>query len=66
MSDKKVKILIKKSGEVEISTEGFKGDECLKASEPYLNALGTVKERKLTEDFYEQPTRANHQSKVNQ
>lgn len=37
---KKIEIIILPTGEVKMQAHGFKGRECLKASEPFRKALG--------------------------
>ena len=58
MPEQKVKVKIKRdgSGEMDIKLEGFLGDNCTDLEE-LENSLGTVQERKPTEErhLYENP-----------
>ena len=45
-------------GEVRIETHGLKGKTCVNETEALERALGTVKEREKTSEYYQQPTTA--------
>jgi len=50
---KKVEIIILPTGEVKMQAHGFKGRECLKATEPFRRALGIKDEAIIpTADMY--------------
>lgn len=51
---KKIKVRINNEGEVQVSTEGFKGPECLAATRGLENALGVVENNRPTPEMYEQ------------
>lgn len=50
---KQIKILVDESGEVEITTTGFKGQACEKATAELEKALGVVSKRKRTPEFFQ-------------
>ncbi len=56
MLRKELEINIGPDGEVEIVTHGFKGPECLEAVRPFENAIGEVRHRELTSEYYERQT----------
>jgi hypothetical protein len=47
-------IEIAKDGSLKIKTEGFKGSDCEAELKPIESALGKVKDRKRTADYYAQ------------
>ena len=50
---KKIVFIISETGEVSLEAQGFKGRECLKASEPFRKALGIPDEAvEPTRDMY--------------
>ncbi len=51
---KRIEVRITKTGEVEIATEGYKGAECLKATEQLEKALGSKVSDKMTEEYKQQ------------
>jgi hypothetical protein len=51
---KQVIIEITTTGEVKIEGKGFKGAECEKATKALEEALGAVKDRKKSPDYYAQ------------
>lgn len=52
---KKMRILIKKDGKTEIRVEGGQGDNCLSFTKAVEQALGTVEQRELCPEYYEEP-----------
>ncbi len=48
----KIIIRITRDGEVKIEAKGYKGEGCLKATEPFERAFGDVKKRELKESYY--------------
>ncbi len=55
MSNEKVIIDIDKSGGVQVSADGVKGDSCTLLTRDSANALGTVTSDKPTDEMYETP-----------
>jgi hypothetical protein len=51
---KELIIEIGPDGEVKIKTEGFKGTECEEELKPIEKALGEVKSRTRTSEYYQQ------------
>ena len=49
---KTIIVEIDKTGGVKIETQGFSGEECLKATENIKKALGMEQERQLTAEYY--------------
>lgn len=47
-----IKIKVSPSGQIELLTEGFTGESCKSASEPFEKALGTKKSDKPTDDMF--------------
>ncbi len=44
---------IDEHGDVQVKTDGFKGDSCDVAMKPFERSLGKVTNRKHTNEFYE-------------
>ncbi len=53
---KELIIEISPDGEVKIKTEGFKGTECEEELKPIEKAVGKVKSRTKTSEYYQQNT----------
>jgi len=54
MADKtELEVFISPEGEVRILTHGLKGESCLEETEVLEKAVGTVKSREKTREFYE-------------
>jgi acylphosphatase len=51
-----VKVYIRPNGEVEISVEGVKGNQCVKLTEFLEKELGEVTTRELKPTYYEKAT----------
>lgn len=59
MADKiEIELLFTPDGEVRIETRGLKGKTCMDETEALERAVGTVKEREKTSEFYQQPAAA--------
>ncbi len=50
-----IELLFTPDGEVRLETRGLKGKTCLDETESLERALGTVKERQKTSEYYQQP-----------
>jgi hypothetical protein len=50
-----IELLFTPDGEVRLETRGLKGKTCLDETESLERALGTVKERQRTSEYYQQP-----------
>ncbi len=50
-----IELLFTPDGEVRLETRGLKGKTCLAETESLERALGTVKERQKTSEYYQQP-----------
>lgn len=59
-----LKIEIRPDGSVEILVEGYKGPDCEKLTKFLEEELGSVAERKHTEEYYEQPAEDQEQVKL--
>lgn len=53
-----IEIVFTPEGEVRLSTRGLKGKTCLAETEALERALGTVKERERTSEYYQQAATA--------
>jgi len=53
-----IEVIIGTDGEVRIVTHGLKGQACLAETKELESALGTVKEREKTREFYMQQEKA--------
>jgi hypothetical protein len=53
-----IELLFTPDGEVRIETRGLKGKTCMDETEALERAVGTVKEREKTSEFYQQPAAA--------
>ncbi len=51
---KKMKITIDREGKTSINVEGARGEECLEFTNLVEKAVGELKERKLTDDYYKE------------
>ena len=51
---KELEIIITPDGDVQITTIGIKGEACLEEVRPLQEALGYVKQRQLTSEFYQE------------
>lgn len=62
MAKRAIIIRVSEDGEVVVEAEGYKGDECLKATELFERALGIPDESKRTfkEEFYQEETGEEH------
>lgn len=57
MADKiEIELLFTPDGEVRLKTRGLKGKSCMEETESLERAIGTVKEREKTSEYYQQPT----------
>lgn len=56
---KEIKVHIAKDGAVKIETSGFTGEACKDATKALEKALGTVDNRKYTDEYYTQNTATN-------
>ncbi len=50
-----IELLFTPDGEVRLETRGLKGKTCLAETESLERALGTVKDRQKTSEYYQQP-----------
>jgi len=50
-----IELVFTPEGEVRLQTRGLKGRTCLAETESLEKALGTVKERERTSEYYQQP-----------
>jgi hypothetical protein len=53
-----IELLFTPDGEVRVKTRGLKGKTCMDETESLERAVGTVKEREKTSEFYQQPAAA--------
>jgi hypothetical protein len=51
-----IELVFTPEGEVRLETRGLKGKTCLAETESLERALGTVRERTKTSEYYQQPT----------
>lgn len=58
MEKEELEITIDATGQVNIKVVGAKGGKCLEITKPIEEALGQVKVREMSPEFYEQPTDA--------
>ena len=57
MADKtEIELLFTPEGEVRVVTHGLKGKTCLTETEALEKAIGTVKTREKTSEYYQQAT----------
>jgi hypothetical protein len=50
-----IELLFTPDGEVRLETRGLKGKTCLAETESLERALGNVKDRQKTSEYYQQP-----------
>lgn len=55
MDKEELEITIDANGKVSIKVAGAKGGQCLAITKPIEEALGEVKLREMTPEYYEQP-----------
>lgn len=55
MDKEELEITIDANGKVNIKVAGAKGGKCLDITKPIEEALGEVKVREMTPEYYEQP-----------
>ncbi|MBP2634843.1 MAG: hypothetical protein H6Q72_750 [Firmicutes bacterium] len=55
MEKEELEITIDATGQVSIKVAGAKGGKCLDITKPIEEALGQVKVREMSPEFYEQP-----------
>lgn len=56
MADKiEIELVFTPQGEVRLETRGLKGKTCLTETEALEKALGTLKDRTRTSEYYQQP-----------
>ncbi|WP_425059581.1 hypothetical protein SCACP_01720 [Sporomusa carbonis] len=55
MDKQELEITIDTNGKVSIKVAGAKGGQCLDITKPIEEALGEVKVREMTPEYYEQP-----------
>ena len=60
MESKELKVYIKPNGDVEISVEGVKGNECVRLTEFLEKGLGEVTTRELKPAYYEKAMEKAH------
>jgi hypothetical protein len=53
-----IELLFTPEGEVRMKTRGLKGKTCMEETESLERAIGTVKEREKTSEYYQQPAAA--------
>jgi hypothetical protein len=53
-----IELVFTPEGEVRLETRGLKGKTCVTETESLERALGTVKERTRTSEYYQQPAEA--------
>jgi hypothetical protein len=58
MDKEELEITIDAHGQVSIKVAGAKGGKCLDITKPIEEALGQVKVREMSPEFYEQPADA--------
>lgn len=58
MEKEELEITIDAQGQVSIKVAGAKGGKCLDITKPIEEALGQVKVREMSPEFYEQPADA--------
>lgn len=58
MDKEELEITIDASGQVSIKVAGAKGGKCLDITKPIEEALGEVKLRQMSPEYYEQPADA--------
>lgn len=58
---KELEFIIQPDGDVQIRTIGIKGQECLEEVRPIQQALGVVKEQRLTSEYYEEQPVETHE-----
>lgn len=58
MDKEELEITIDASGQVSIKVAGAKGGKCLDITKPIEEALGQVKVRQMSAEYYEQPADA--------
>ena len=58
MAQHEVEITISKTGEVKVHIEGVKGKACLEYAEWLKEIVGSMKEQKLTSEYYEPETKS--------
>ncbi|MGA8890783.1 MAG: DUF2997 domain-containing protein [Anaeromyxobacteraceae bacterium] len=57
MADKiEIELLFTPDGEVRLETRGLKGKTCMEETESLERAIGTVKDREKTSEYYQQHT----------
>lgn len=59
MESQEMEITISPTGEVQIQVKGVAGPQCLDLTKGLEQGLGTVEERKLTSEYYEQNQQQN-------
>lgn len=55
MDKEELEITIDRNGQVSIKVAGAKGGKCLDITKPIEEALGEVKVREMSPEYYEQP-----------
>jgi len=50
-----IELLFTPDGEVRLKTRGLKGKTCMDETEALERAVGTVKDREKTSEYYQQP-----------
>ncbi|HPD46575.1 MAG TPA: DUF2997 domain-containing protein [Anaerohalosphaeraceae bacterium] len=58
MPQHEVEIVISKTGEVKVHVKGAKGKACLEYANWLAEAIGRVKDQKLTSEYYEPEQKA--------
>jgi hypothetical protein len=51
-----IELLFTPDGEVRLKTRGLKGKTCMEETESLERAIGTVKDREKTSEYYQQAT----------
>ena len=58
MAQHDIEVTISKTGEVKVHIKGVKGKACMEYAKWLTNAIGVVKDQKLTSEYYEPETKA--------
>lgn len=53
-----IELVFTPDGEVRMRTRGLKGKTCMEETESLEKAIGTVKDREKTSEYYQQPAAA--------
>ena len=64
MEKQEIEVIITPEGEVQLVTHGIKGPKCVEAVKFLEEALGQVKRRTLTAEYYEPDVHISGETKV--